>query len=48
MHDLLADKAYVWRGNEAYVQLAPDGVPAHVFRVRRWLRNEGGSEVFEP
>lgn len=48
MHDLLADKAYVWRGNEAFVQLAADGVPAHIFRVRRWLRNEGGSEVFEP
>jgi starch synthase (maltosyl-transferring) len=48
MHDLLADKAYIWRGNQGYVQLAPDAVAAHIFRIHRWLRTEGGSEVFEP
>ncbi len=48
MHDLLADKTYVWRGNEGYVQLAPGAVDAHVFRIHRWLRTEGGNEIFEP
>ena len=33
MHDLLADKSYVWRGHDAYVELSPGGVPAHVFRA---------------
>ncbi|HEX3998758.1 MAG TPA: alpha-1,4-glucan--maltose-1-phosphate maltosyltransferase [Pirellulales bacterium] len=48
MHDLLSDKSYGWRGSDGYVELAPDKVAAHVFQVRRWLRSEGGVEVFEP
>lgn len=48
MHDLLADKSYTWRGRNGYVELSPGGVPAHVFRVRRLLRNEGGTDIFEP
>jgi starch synthase (maltosyl-transferring) len=48
MQDLLNDKSYIWRGTQAYVELAPAGVAAHIFRVHRWLRNEGGNDIFEP
>jgi starch synthase (maltosyl-transferring) len=48
MDDLLAGKSYVWRGDQGYVQLAPGAVEAHIFRIHRWLRSEGGNEIFEP
>ncbi len=35
MHDLLADKRYVWRGPRNYVQLTPGEAGAHVFRLER-------------
>jgi starch synthase (maltosyl-transferring) len=33
MHDLLADKKYVWQGSRNYVELNPAVLPAHIFRV---------------
>ncbi|HEX3544748.1 MAG TPA: alpha-1,4-glucan--maltose-1-phosphate maltosyltransferase, partial [Candidatus Acidoferrum sp.] len=33
MHDLLADKKYIWQGNRNYVELNPAAIPAHIFRV---------------
>ncbi len=33
LHDLLTDKTFNWQGDRNFVQLAPQGLPAHVFRV---------------
>jgi len=33
VHDLLTDRRYLWRGPDNFVQLDPNGVPAHVFNV---------------
>jgi starch synthase (maltosyl-transferring) len=33
LHDLLTDKTFNWQGNRNFVQLDPQGLPAHVFRV---------------
>ena len=33
VYDLLADRAYTWRGSRNYVELRPAEAPAHVFRV---------------
>ncbi len=34
MHDLLADKKYIWKGSRNYVELNPAVLPAHIFRVQ--------------
>ncbi len=33
LHDLLTDKTFNWQGERNFVQLDPQGLPAHVFRV---------------
>ena len=33
VHDVLTDRRYLWSGPDNFVQLDPNGVPAHVFRV---------------
>jgi starch synthase (maltosyl-transferring) len=40
LHDLLSDACYVWRGARNYVELNPQVVPAHVFRLRRRVGTE--------
>jgi starch synthase (maltosyl-transferring) len=40
MHDLLSDARYLWQGSRNYVELNPQVVPAHVFRIRRRVRRE--------
>ena len=40
VHDLLTDDRFLWRGAHNYVELAPEPVPAHVFRLRRHVRTE--------
>jgi starch synthase (maltosyl-transferring) len=40
MHDLLSDARYLWQGPRNYVELNPQIVPAHVFRMRRRVRTE--------
>jgi starch synthase (maltosyl-transferring) len=40
VHDLLGEGTYSWRGPRNYVELTPDSLPAHVLRVRRWVRTE--------
>jgi starch synthase (maltosyl-transferring) len=39
-HDLLSDSRYLWSGKQAYVELDPAVVPAHVFRITRYVRTE--------
>jgi starch synthase (maltosyl-transferring) len=40
VHDLLSDQRYLWQGRYNYVLLDPQRSPAHVFRLRRWVRSE--------
>jgi starch synthase (maltosyl-transferring) len=40
MHDLLSDARYLWHGARTYVELVPQEVPAHIFRLRRRVRSE--------
>jgi starch synthase (maltosyl-transferring) len=40
VHDLLGEGRFVWRGPRNYVELDPQGLPAHVFRVLRRVRTE--------
>jgi starch synthase (maltosyl-transferring) len=46
VHDLLSDARYIFRGRRNYVELDPATVPAHVFRVRRFVRTENDFEYF--
>jgi starch synthase (maltosyl-transferring) len=40
VHDLLGDGKYLWQGLQNYVELVPESLPAHILRVRRWVRTE--------
>jgi len=40
VHDLLTDARYLWYGLRNYVELDPQFVPAHIFRIRRRVRRE--------
>jgi starch synthase (maltosyl-transferring) len=46
MHDLLTDARYVWRGPRNYVELSPQRLPAHIFRIQRRVRTENGVDYF--
>ncbi len=45
-NDLLTDARYVWNGRRNWVQLNPESVPGHIFRIRRRLRVETDFEYF--
>jgi starch synthase (maltosyl-transferring) len=40
VHDLLTDARYFWHGPHNYVELNPQTLPAHIFRIRRRIRTE--------
>jgi starch synthase (maltosyl-transferring) len=40
VHDLLGDGKYLWQGSPNYVELVPESLPAHILRLRRWVRTE--------
>jgi starch synthase (maltosyl-transferring) len=46
VHDLLSDAHYLWNGARNFVQLDPQVVPVHVFRVRRKVRTERDFDYF--
>ena len=39
-YDLLGEGRYLWHGPRNYVELTPGSLPAHILRVRRWIRTE--------
>jgi starch synthase (maltosyl-transferring) len=39
-HDLLSDARYLWHGSRNYFELVPESLPAHVMKVRKWVRTE--------
>lgn len=46
VHDLLNDARYQWSGTRNYVELNPQVMPAHVFRIRKHVRTEHDFEYF--
>lgn len=40
VHDLLGDGRFFWHGARNYVELNPQSLPAHIFRIRRRVRTE--------
>jgi len=46
MHDLLSNQRFLWQGGHHFVQLNPHSVPAHIFIVRRRLRDERDFDYF--
>jgi starch synthase (maltosyl-transferring) len=46
VHDLLSDQRYQWRGRRNYVMLDPARMPAHVLKLRRYLRTEHDFDYF--
>lgn len=46
VHELLSGARYTWHGARNYVQLNPQIVPAHIFRIRRKVRSERDFEYF--
>jgi starch synthase (maltosyl-transferring) len=45
-HDLLTDARYLWSGTRNYVELNPLFIPAHIFRLRRYVRTERDFDYF--
>jgi starch synthase (maltosyl-transferring) len=46
MHDLLTGARYLWQGPRNFVQLDPQRVPAHVFRVLTRVHREQDFDYF--
>jgi starch synthase (maltosyl-transferring) len=46
VQDLLGGGRYLWSGPRNFVQLSPDGLPAHVLRVRRHVKREQDFDYF--
>jgi starch synthase (maltosyl-transferring) len=46
VHDLLSEARYLWYGSRNYVELNPQVVPAHIFRLRRRVRTERDFDYF--
>jgi len=45
-HDLLSDARYLWHGRRNYLEINPQLVPAHIFRIRRKVRTELDFDYF--
>jgi starch synthase (maltosyl-transferring) len=39
-HDQLGEGRFLWFGARNYFELVPGSLPAHIMRVRRWMRTE--------
>ena len=39
-HDLLGEGQYLWHGSRNNIELTPESLPAHILRVRRWVKTE--------
>lgn len=46
VHDLISDDKYIWQGEQNHVELNPQVLPAHIFKVRRQLRRETDFDYF--
>jgi starch synthase (maltosyl-transferring) len=39
-HDLLSDGRFLWRGSHNFFELTPEILPAHIMKVRKFVRTE--------
>lgn len=46
LHDLLSDEKYIWHGESNYIELNPNILPAHIFRIHKRLRREHDFDYF--
>lgn len=46
VHDLLTDSHYLWQSPRNFVQLNPQSVPAHIFRIRHRTHKEQDFDYF--
>jgi starch synthase (maltosyl-transferring) len=46
VHDLITEQRFQWHGEHNFVELNPNVMPAHVFRVRQRVRTEQDFEYF--
>lgn len=46
VHDLLSGDKYLWQGERNYVQLNPQTLPAHVFKLSKRMRRETDFDYF--
>ena len=46
MHDLLSNQRFLWQGRDHFIRLDPHSLPAHIFVVRRRLRDERDFDYF--
>lgn len=46
VHELMGDDKFFWSGRRNYVRLDPEVFPAHIFRVRRFMKREGDFDYF--
>ena len=46
VHDLLSDARYLWHGGHNYIELNPQVMPAHIFRIRKKVRTERDFDYF--
>jgi starch synthase (maltosyl-transferring) len=46
VHDLLTDTRYLWQGARNFVELDPQVMPGHIFRVRRRVHTEKDFDYF--
>lgn len=46
LHDLLTGEHFLWRGRRNFVMLNPHERPAHIFRLRRLVGQDGSEQIF--
>jgi starch synthase (maltosyl-transferring) len=46
VHDLLGGGRYLWQGGHNFVQLTPQAMPGHIFRIRRRVSTERDFDYF--
>jgi starch synthase (maltosyl-transferring) len=47
VHDQLTGARYVWQGSHNYIELTPEKIPAHIFRVLRRVRSEKDFDYYQ-
>ena len=47
VHDQLTGARYLWQGPRSFVELSPDKIPAHIFRVLHRVRSEKDFDYFQ-
>jgi len=46
VHDILSNRRYLWNGQTQYIELNPQQMPAHIFRIYSTMRKEQNFDYF--